>query len=115
MSNTILKIKSLLKLKNISYNKLAQELGVTPQTVNNYLTGRTRLDIETLEKIADVLQVNPCYFFIETDDLSGQPQNAKDYITQLEEKIKLLEKLIKEKDKQIKLQDELIKVLKEKR
>ena len=59
----IQKIKDLIESKNSSYDKLAKSLGKTTQTIANYLTGRTKIDVDTLENIAKVFEVPISYFF----------------------------------------------------
>jgi len=63
----ILKIKSLLKEKNLTQIEFANNIGVTKTTVNNYLTGKTKIDIETFIKIAKTFNVPIGYFFEENE------------------------------------------------
>jgi len=42
-------------------------IGKTKQTINNYFSGRTKIDVETLEDIAKVLGVPVKYFFDEKE------------------------------------------------
>jgi len=62
------KIKNLAKEKNISIRQLCIKIEMTEQGFSRSLTSNT-LKIETLQKIADVLNVSVGYFFgIENDD-----------------------------------------------
>jgi len=63
------KLRELLKLKNITQNELSNLMNVTQTTINNYLTNRTKLDVDTLIKISTILQISPSYFF--DDSASG--------------------------------------------
>lgn len=59
----LLKIKELLRVKKMTQVEFSEKLGVTKTTVNNYLTGKTKIDIETFSKMADILEVSIGYFF----------------------------------------------------
>ena len=50
-------IKSFREQKNISQAELAERLYVTRQAVSNWECGKTEPDIETLHKIADILEI----------------------------------------------------------
>ena len=51
-------IKKFRELKNISQSELAEKLNVTRQAVSNWETGKTQPDIDTLHKIADMLEIS---------------------------------------------------------
>lgn len=51
-------IKFFREQKNISQSELAEKLNVTRQAVSNWETEKTQPDIDTLHKIADVLEVD---------------------------------------------------------
>jgi len=59
------KLRELLKNKNLTQNDFANLMKVTETTINNYLTTRTKLDVETLIKISMLLEVPITYFFEE--------------------------------------------------
>ena len=61
--NYILKIKELLEQKRIPLGRFAQLIGKNRNTVTNYLSGKTKIDVDTLIKIASVLGVPVSYFF----------------------------------------------------
>lgn len=52
-----LRIKEILKEKGITAKSLAQELGKAPQYVNNIINGGKGASLNTLQEIADVLNV----------------------------------------------------------
>jgi transcriptional regulator with XRE-family HTH domain len=62
----IQKIKHLLEVKKITQDELSQKIGKNKNTITNYLTETTKIDIDTLQKIADVLEV-PITFLFEGD------------------------------------------------
>ena len=51
-------IRQLRTEKNMTQDELAQKLFVTRQTVSNYENGKSRPDVEMLERIADVLHTD---------------------------------------------------------
>lgn len=51
-------IKKFREQKNISQSDLAEKLNVTRQAVSNWETRKTQPDIETLHKIADILEIS---------------------------------------------------------
>lgn len=96
MAFNVLKIKGLLKEKNISYESLCGEIGITKQTLINYFNSRSKVDVLTLEKIAKYLEVDVNYFFEGMDSIT-QANNCpsglyiEDRIKVLEEKVARLE------------------------
>ncbi len=51
-------IKQFREQKNIRQEELAEKLNVTRQAVSNWETEKTEPDIDTLHKIADILEVD---------------------------------------------------------
>jgi len=51
-------IKNFREQKNISQSELADKLNVTRQAVSNWETCKTQPDIDTLHKIADMLEIS---------------------------------------------------------
>jgi len=51
-------IKKFREQKNITQSELAEKLNVTRQAVSNWETGKTQPDIDTLHKIADMLEIS---------------------------------------------------------
>ncbi len=83
----ILKIKELLKKKNLTQRDFAKELDVTLTTVSNYLTKKTKIDIETFIKISKVLGVPMGYFFEDNLVNTKEVELLKNRITELEDKL----------------------------
>jgi transcriptional regulator with XRE-family HTH domain len=52
-----LRIKQLLKTRGISAERLAFECGLSKSFMYGYLAGKTRAGVESLEKIAEGLEV----------------------------------------------------------
>ena len=70
-SEVVLRVNTRLKeareKKDISAAALAQQVGLSVSTINHYEQHRRKIDVETLDKIAEALDVTPLYFFIPTE------------------------------------------------
>lgn len=51
-------IKKIREKMKLTQEELAEKLSVTRQAISNYETGKTQPDIETLNKIASILEVS---------------------------------------------------------
>lgn len=65
-------IRKIRKEKGMTQKELAKKLGTTPQNIAQYETGKRNAKQETLQKIADALEVDVCELItaglnIETD------------------------------------------------
>ena len=58
----LLKIKELAKQKNIQLKQLAELAGISEQGMHKILR-QNSTTIETLERLAAILEVSPCVFF----------------------------------------------------
>lgn len=111
-------LKELIDTLGISQRKLAEQMGVTPQTISAILTAK---DVRsgTLERIAEAIGVKMSFFYpteggvsiAGNNNISGN-NNAVGNVTigdaaVLQERVTMLEKLLEEKER-------LIKVLMEK-
>ena len=65
MGDIGLKIKKLLQEKNISINDLSKKIDKSTRSLYNYIENKTIIDVETLQKTADVFEVSIGYFFNE--------------------------------------------------
>jgi len=63
MQSYLLKAKELLEQKKISNLELAQLIGKNKNTISNYFTEKTKIDIDTFIKISKALNVPVGYFF----------------------------------------------------
>lgn len=54
----LLKLKEVLKIKNISGKELAEKTGVTPASISNIVSGHSFPKPELLYKIAQILDVD---------------------------------------------------------
>jgi predicted transcriptional regulator len=48
----------------MSQSELARQLGVDQSAVSQYVNGRVTMNITTLKRIADILDVKPCHLLI---------------------------------------------------
>jgi len=117
----ILRIRELMTKKNISQDKLAKGIEKTTQTISNYLTGRTKMDIDVLIKIAIFFEVPINYFFDESEvkqALNGSNQiinnGNKQTINFKNEKIEELKQKIESLERLLQAKDEIIDLLKNK-
>jgi len=81
MKFNLLKIKTLLTEKNMTVKDFSQKIGKAQRTVENYLGGNSKIDVYTLEDIANLFNVPVSYFFEETGTapagvLKTAPQTA---------------------------------------
>jgi len=60
------KINDLIIKKKMTKRDFSQIIEKNENTVQNYLTGKTKIEVETLLKIAAVLEVPISYFFEES-------------------------------------------------
>lgn len=53
------KIRFLREQKKLRHEDMAERLGISPSTYQRLESGETKMDVERLKKIAEVLEVNP--------------------------------------------------------
>ncbi len=76
-------ISDLLTEKKIEKQEFAKMIEKTPQTISNYFSEKSVIDIETFIKIANVLEVPVAYFFseegfkTEARNLTGEADEIK--------------------------------------
>ena len=63
------KIKTIRKQKGITQEKLAELIGIETPSMSNIETGKYSPSIETLQKLAEILNVKP-YEFYQVEDLT---------------------------------------------
>jgi len=63
INHILLKINSLFDEKKVKNREIfAKKVNINRQTMQNHLSGKSKITIETLLKIAEGLEVSPCYF-----------------------------------------------------
>ncbi len=63
MDDIVLKIKGLVTKRKLTYEQFAVKIGKSKQTIVNYFNLRSKIDIYTLQNMAEVLEVPVSYFF----------------------------------------------------
>ena len=66
-----LRIKELCKEKGITLNQLAEKIGISQPSISGIATGKQKPAFDTLEKMADALEVTPA----ELSPLNQQTQS----------------------------------------
>lgn len=107
-------LKELINALGISQRKLAEQMGVTPQTISAILTAKD-VRTSTIERIASVTNMPISYFFKEEREhqnavasgngiaVAGNNNIAGSNNAVLQERVALLEKLLDEKERTIKI------------
>ncbi|NPD48069.1 helix-turn-helix transcriptional regulator [Lentimicrobium sp. S6] len=76
MDIIILNIKALLKKNKLTQAEFAEMIDKTPQTVFNYFSGRSKLDVDTLYLMAESLNVDIREFFDTNINSSSQTKHS---------------------------------------
>ena len=117
------RIKDLVKYKKLTQKELSELIGKSEQTINNYFVSRTKIDIETLQDIAKVLNVPVAYFFEEENKngsninyqvIKGDNNNQNTLKDKFTYENESLRKEIESQKKEIALLREMIEMLKKK-
>ena len=118
MDYMLQKIRGLQEKNKLTGKDFADEIGITPQALYNYYSGKTQISIKNLTTIANIFNVPVSYFFEEENlekknitaggdvQIGSKNSNNKtsaENCTQYKEKIALLEKTIEDKNEIIKL------------
>ncbi len=128
MNIKIQRIKGLIKEKNLTYAKFSVLVGKSEPTVRNWFKETSKIDIDTIEKIAEVLNVSIYYIFygelqpsINNNMVGNNNNNTQGGVILKDNKIEYLEKqlkscqeLIDELRQRVMDKDELIDFLKNK-
>lgn len=101
ISTIYLKLKTLVKVRKMTYIELADLIGFSRPTVANWFKGTSKIDVDTLVVIAQKMNVPISYFF---DNNENIPEAVSD-------KEFFLKELIKEKNARIILLEDKIKLL----
>lgn len=63
------KLASLRKEQGLKQAELARKSGLSPGLIGQIEKGKVEPSLKTVEKIASALEISPCYFIVEEDDL----------------------------------------------
>jgi transcriptional regulator with XRE-family HTH domain len=114
IENLIRKIISIRVKKGFSYENMANELDITPAAYRKIETGETKLTVERLFRLSEILEI-PLSELLELDQEVFQQTN-NEQSTGYQQKIgsfyqenkEVYEKLLQSKDEQIKLLKKLL-------
>jgi transcriptional regulator with XRE-family HTH domain len=119
MTPLFFKIRSIRERQRLTQEYMADQLGISLKTYNEWETGKIKLRTDRLEEIAKILRTTPediyAYEdnFIQNNTFNQQHSTAvMVQHTLAESEKKLYEQLLQEKDKRIAALEELVKVLK---
>lgn len=119
MKSVTLKIKQLLKEKNISIIDFALKLGRTRQNIYDILNEKQKINIETIKQISEILNVSVAYFFDEnienhnnadSESLKKENNILKEEIENLKREVNFLKHTLDIKDVLINQMLELNKI-----
>nr|DAY28123.1 MAG TPA: Repressor protein CI [Caudoviricetes sp.] len=68
MDDTVKKILSCMKMRNITDKQLTKDIGINKSAVTDWKTGKTKSYKKYIEKIADYLGVSSDYLLGRSDD-----------------------------------------------
>ncbi len=68
-----IRLKEIMDEKGVKSVELAARLGVTKQTISNLINGRVMPSLETINRIADVLDVPLWQIFADPAEVTGVP------------------------------------------
>ena len=75
--NSICRLRDIMDSKEMKSVELANRLGVTKQTISNMLNGRVMPSLETINKIAEILQVPMWQIFADPNEVRNtQPSQG---------------------------------------
>lgn len=69
----MLRIKEILKEKNLTQIYLAERLDRKKQQINDMVSGRVGVSLDMLQRIAEVLEVPMWQLFASPQEVSGNP------------------------------------------
>jgi len=108
------RIVELYKLKNMTQESLANEIGMSTKNLNFILMGKQEIRASVIEKLAKLFNVKAGYFFDDFEEINLKILPILKYkddhvkIINHHTRIKDLEDIIKSKDESLKAKDEII-------
>lgn len=120
LESVIGKISKQRNLKGFSYENMANDLQISAAAYRKIETGETKLTLERLFKIADILECSFTDFLDLEKDILNQHNHNNEVVYQqkidkfYQESKDIFEKLIQSKDDQIQFLKEQIEILKRK-
>lgn len=104
MKNTLLQIVKLRRIRKLTQQDMADELGISQRTYSRIESGDKKLNIDTLGTIAQILQVSLIELLVEDEKIldskkldENERQLFRKILNKQNEEISFLRKLISEK------------------
>ena len=82
MDDTVKKILSCMKRRNITDKQLTKDIGINKSAVTDWKTGKTKSYKKHIDKIADYLGVSSDYLLGRSDDPVAQKNVQNGYVIQ---------------------------------
>lgn len=101
-------IKAILKEYNISQRKIADKMGISPQSLGQRLMAE-ELSLSTLQGVADTLDIPLSHLCAQIEEYIKGDNAQVDELTMLRRENELLRQIISEKDKIIDLLQQMRK------
>lgn len=111
------KIRMVRELRGLSQENVAARLGIAQNTYSKYETNQTRLTVETLERIAEILEVTPMDLMSQQPAIvnfspnQGTQQSIGHVDTVINNQKELYEQIIQAKDAEIERMQRIIDAL----
>lgn len=96
-----MRIQEARERKNMRQKDLASRLGIAPNTLSQYETGKREPDFETLKRIADALDTSTDYLLGREDTKKEPPAQSKEFSERDIRLVKWFRSLPPEKQKAI--------------
>lgn len=80
LKQILLKIKALRGAKGLSQKDIAEKMAMTRENYINYESGRVQMTIARLVQIAEILGVQPVYFFVDESVALQALEDTKEFL-----------------------------------
>lgn len=112
--DVLYKIRDLRERKNLTQEHLSRELGISIKSYSNLENDESKLSVERLFKISEVLETPIEYFFSTSQNFEFNNCESSGYLNNPVFQNTGYKDAILAKDETIKVQNELIQLLKQK-
>lgn len=110
MHQVLKNIKTIRKIKGLSQDHIAAKLGITQSSYARFENQGVKIDLRTVERVAEVLETD--LFDVFNYHNGSAKQGANGDFVDLTERLKLLEKYNQALEKQLVDKEEIINYLK---
>lgn len=95
------KIREILRREKVNYDELSEITGKSRNTISNYMTRKSKPDVDFLKKVADHFGTPLSYFFEETVDKAldreeryGKKRYVEERLSDLEKDMEKVKKML---------------------